>query len=52
MSEFILHPIQLAIAALLCLGSMAVYSADFWSHPTPLPPESVRMADTWAVPGR
>ncbi len=47
-----IKPIHVLLGGLLFFGSMTVYQSDFWAQPTPIPPESVRLANTWAVPGR
>ena len=46
------NPLQLLLAALVVLGTWTAYSSDYWALPTPMPPEHVRLANTWGVPGR
>jgi hypothetical protein len=48
-----IHPLKILFGALVLFGSMSAYTSDFWARPTPLPPESMRLADTWSsAPGR
>ena len=47
-----IRPLHILLGGLLFFGSMSVYSSDFWAQPTPQPPEHVRLANTWSLPGR
>jgi len=52
MTAFPINPIQLLLAAALFLGSASAYSSDFWAKPTPVPPEAIRLAETWTQANR